>query len=207
MCAGILSKPQNDDENRQTDAPRRAGVGMPDDATIGADFRAWVGWWALGGREDLESLFDEIVRAGQTGFPTKPALLALSKLEPRTLWKTFADEDLQDLHDCCRTAGMPAAAGRFLEAARQAPILDDGKIPRKLREQVLERAGHRCQICGTTSHLSIDHKLTPWSEGGGSRDPDNLQVLCISCNSRKGARAWLAVPDEQPKQSRGSSRR
>jgi hypothetical protein len=101
----------------------------------------------------------------------EPALAAISKLESRTLWKTFDDEDLQDLHDLAREAGMRAVADRFLDAARDAPVLDDGKIPRALREELLARAGNRCQVCGTTEHLSIDHKLIPWSEGGSSRIP------------------------------------
>lgn len=168
-------------------------MGMPDDATLGADFRAWVEWRALGGREDREDLFDEIDRADQTGFPAEPALEALSRLEPRVLWKTFDLDDLQDLFDAAQHAGLRGAARRFLEAGRQAPVLDDGKVPADIRQLVLDRAGHRCQICGTTERLAIDHKIVPWSEGGSSRDPGNLQVLCIHCNSRKGASMGATV--------------
>lgn len=172
-------------------------MAMPDDAAIGAQFRAYIRWWASGGRADIEDLFDAIAGSDQTGFPAEPALDALSRVPARNLWKTFENEDLQDLYDLAQEAGLRAAAANFLEAVRQAPVLDDGKIPIRLREQALERAGYRCQICGATEHLSIDHKVVPWSEGGSSRDLDNLQVLCISCNSRKGARP-LAVALKAP---------
>lgn len=182
-------------------------MGMPDDAELGSQFRRYAEWWTRGGRADLEDLFDAIVGADQTGFPMEPALDSLSRVDPRTLWKTFANDDLQDLYDCAQKAGLPGAAARFLNAARQAPVLDDGKIPRQLREQAMQRAGHRCQVCGATEHLSIDHKIVPWSEGGSSRDIDNLQVLCVSCNSRKGARPLTASRRPSNEKARGPSKR
>jgi hypothetical protein len=149
-----------------------------------------------GRRGDLEDLFDEIEPADQTGFPGEPALEALSLLEPRVLWKTFNLDEIQDLFDAAQRAGLRASARRFLEAGRQAPVLDDGKVPADIRQLVLDRAGHRCQICGTTERLAIDHKVVPWSAGGSSRDPENLQVLCISCNSRKGAAMGSTVASQ-----------
>ena len=53
-----------------------------------------------------------------------------------------------------------------------------------VRALVMERDGEHCQACGATDDLTIDHKITPWSLGGSSSDPANLQVLCRSCNSR-----------------------
>lgn len=44
--------------------------------------------------------------------------------------------------------------------------------------------GMFCQQCRATEHLCIDH-ITPLIRGG-SNDLDNLQILCKSCNSRKG---------------------
>jgi 5-methylcytosine-specific restriction endonuclease McrA len=57
---------------------------------------------------------------------------------------------------------------------------------RKHRVGVFERDGHRCQICGSTENLVLDH-IVPIAKGGGD-EPSNLQALCWSCNSRKGAR-------------------
>jgi hypothetical protein len=63
---------------------------------------------------------------------------------------------------------------------RRAPI------PAAVRRRVLARCGHRCVKCGHTSHLALDH-IFPWSLGGPDTE-DNLQVLCRSCNSSKGAK-------------------
>ncbi len=54
----------------------------------------------------------------------------------------------------------------------------------EIRAIVFERDGHLCQHCGTTERLSLDH-IYPKSLGG-SDEIDNLQTLCVSCNSRKG---------------------
>jgi 5-methylcytosine-specific restriction endonuclease McrA len=61
-------------------------------------------------------------------------------------------------------------------------------VPRALREAVLAR-DDRCVYCGATADLHLDH-VHPFSRGG-TTTADNLQVLCASCNIRKGA-----IPDE-----------
>lgn len=59
-------------------------------------------------------------------------------------------------------------------------------IPAAVRFFVFERDGYRCAQCGTAEDLTIDH-IYPKSLGGADTE-DNLQTLCRSCNSRKGAR-------------------
>jgi hypothetical protein len=108
------------------------------------------------------------------------------------LWKTFDDGELQDLYDLSCEAGLDTAAERFYAAALARPYIDDGKIPEDVRALVMARDGRRCQECGTTEDLTIDHKLVPWSDGGSSTDPENLQVLCRTHNSSKGTRPWIA---------------
>jgi hypothetical protein len=55
----------------------------------------------------------------------------------------------------------------------------------EIREMVFYRSGNRCIICGTKNKLTVDH-IIPVVHGG-TDDLDNLQALCKSCNSRKGA--------------------
>lgn len=68
---------------------------------------------------------------------------------------------------------------------------------RTLRMQVLQKAGRRCQCCGSTPadfdvngrpiKLVVDH-IKPLSKHWDLRlDPQNLQVLCDECNQGKGA--------------------
>lgn len=60
------------------------------------------------------------------------------------------------------------------------------KIPAELRQRILARDGHQCQHCGGTENLSLDH-IYPRSLGGPDTE-ENLRVLCVPCNSSKGAR-------------------
>jgi hypothetical protein len=56
-------------------------------------------------------------------------------------------------------------------------------IPLALRMDVLRDSV--CLKCGSSYNLTVDH-IVPVSKGGGD-DRSNLQCLCRSCNSRKGA--------------------
>jgi 5-methylcytosine-specific restriction endonuclease McrA len=55
---------------------------------------------------------------------------------------------------------------------------------RPSRIAIYQRDGNRCQYCGATRRLTIDH-VVPRSKGG-SDDWDNLVVACSSCNTKKG---------------------
>lgn len=59
-------------------------------------------------------------------------------------------------------------------------------IPAALRTQVFERDAYRCLVCTSHIDLCCDH-IHPESKGGKTV-LDNLQTLCRSCNSKKGAR-------------------
>lgn len=56
---------------------------------------------------------------------------------------------------------------------------------RRIRQTVINRDGC-CQMCGSEERLSVDH-IVPRTLGGDD-NLSNLQVLCSSCNSRKGGR-------------------
>lgn len=52
--------------------------------------------------------------------------------------------------------------------------------------ELCNKYGNRCLCCGSTEHLTKDH-VVPLSLGG-TNAIDNIQPLCLSCNSRKGNR-------------------
>ncbi len=51
------------------------------------------------------------------------------------------------------------------------------------RSMIYKRDGHKCQYCGSTKELTIDH-IIPRSRGGED-SWENLVVACMPCNSRK----------------------
>ncbi|MFT4032834.1 MAG: HNH endonuclease [Siphonobacter sp.] len=52
------------------------------------------------------------------------------------------------------------------------------------RQNIFRRDANRCQYCGRTDELTLDHVI-PKSRGGKS-SWDNLTTACKRCNSRKG---------------------
>jgi hypothetical protein len=172
-------------------------MGIPDDTAIATGVRRWIDYLAQGKQADREELAELIDEAGR-GFPAELAASSLAQLDPRTLWKTFDDETLQDLYDLASAASLATAAERFKAAALARPYIDSGKIPQEVFDLVMERDGYHCQYprCPETEDLTIDHKIIPWSEGGSSTDPENLQVLCRQHNSSKGTRPWTPPAEE-----------
>jgi hypothetical protein len=98
-------------------------------------------------------------------------------------------------------------AGRLVEVGFWEPAEQDGEpgyqfhdwadhqpstrpsrptIPDDVRSAVYDRDGWACVRCKARQPLSLDH-IWPWSLGG-TDTVDNLQTLCIPCNSSKGAR-------------------
>ena len=59
-------------------------------------------------------------------------------------------------------------------------------IPVAIRRSVFERDGYACVVCGAIDRLSLDH-IIAYSRGGEDT-VENLQTMCVSCNSKKGAR-------------------
>ena len=57
-------------------------------------------------------------------------------------------------------------------------------IPKAVRDAVMERDNYTCVYCASTKNPEIDHDEA--HAKGGSDAGDNLQVLCRSCNRRKG---------------------
>lgn len=60
-------------------------------------------------------------------------------------------------------------------------------IPQDVKIAVAHRDGGKCRRCGSTKDLQYDH-IHPWSLGGRSDDPNNIQLLCGYHNRLKGNR-------------------
>lgn len=61
------------------------------------------------------------------------------------------------------------------------------RISTEVKIKVWERDGGKCKKCGSTRDLHFDH-IIPWSKGGSSRNPRNIQILCGRCNIKKSNR-------------------
>jgi hypothetical protein len=57
-------------------------------------------------------------------------------------------------------------------------------IPTWVKLEVWKRDGGKCAKCGVTDNLHFDH-IIPWSKGGSSNTPDNIQLLCGTHNLEK----------------------
>lgn len=68
---------------------------------------------------------------------------------------------------------------------------------RETLKKLLKKYNFRCVICETAESLTIDH-IRPVSKGG-TDDLNNLQILCKSCNSKKGAK-WTEKAKAQNSQ-------
>lgn len=82
-----------------------------------------------------------------------------------------ANPDVRRAKEHRRRARKLAAQGSFTFAEWRA-----------LREQY----GNKCLACGSSDRLTIDH-IVPLAQGG-SNFIDNIQPLCLPCNSRKSTK-------------------
>lgn len=60
-----------------------------------------------------------------------------------------------------------------------------GSIPQAVRVAVWQRDGARCVECESQDRLEFDHIIPVVM--GGSNTERNIQLLCETCNRRKGA--------------------
>jgi hypothetical protein len=51
----------------------------------------------------------------------------------------------------------------------------------RLRQQVLQRDGWRCQCCGARSNLEVHHKV--FRSQGGQDSEENLITVCAECHA------------------------
>jgi len=91
-----------------------------------------------------------------------------------------------------RTAAAMKLAFAVADAMRQRTVLHDPERVRQefnrneaLKERIRTRDRYTCQWCGAKEVKDVDH-IVPVKYGGSNADV-NLQVLCHSCNLKKGA--------------------
>lgn len=96
-------------------------------------------------------------------------------LEKAELVSVVQDKQLRTVN---RVFPMPS----IIQLVRYVSIPYKGMV--LTRQNIFKRDGYRCQYCGATDNLTLDHVI-PKSRGGSSTW-DNLVTACKTCNSKKG---------------------
>jgi hypothetical protein len=78
-----------------------------------------------------------------------------------------------------------SSSGDHLQPSIIQPDLEDDRIiPSAVKLEVWKRDQGRCCKCGVNQSLHFDH-IIPYSRGGSSKDPKNIQILCGRHNLEK----------------------
>lgn len=89
--------------------------------------------------------------------------------------------------DTCATIAVNAAPDSAMPRPGSPTARGYGADWQRVRLVILERDDHRCHWCHGLA-TTVDH-VRPLSAGGARLDATNLVAACVSCNSRRGARA------------------
>ncbi|MHB1700602.1 MAG: HNH endonuclease [Acidobacteriaceae bacterium] len=103
-----------------------------------------------------------------------------------------AARDVRELGFSLETRMITGSSGRrmasyaFGDKSLESSKRGRKQLPKKLRNTIIEEAGHRCRICGADNNLQVDHRI-PYEIAGEScqSDAHPYQVLCGSCNKTK----------------------
>lgn len=136
--------------------------------TAGMSDAAWS-LWVRAGSYSADQRTAGFIPLNTLAENLRTSLDAAEELVQRGLWRKRAD------------GYQFERIGWFIGAPGWRPW-----IPTWLRRLVMDRDGRQCVNCGSTRDLSLDH-IYPYSKGGNDTE-GNLQVLCLPCNSAKGAR-------------------
>jgi HNH endonuclease len=134
-----------------------------------------------------QQVSDGLIPDGAAYYLALPAPLRVAKRYVRQLADTGLIEPRDD-------------DNYFVPAAVEWPVVRVGTrdpIRPLTRKRVHDRDDWRCVKCGSPDNLTLDH-IIPWSQNGPDKE-ENLQTLCDSCNSAKGARVlWPASAASSP---------
>ena len=103
-----------------------------------------------------------------------------------------AARDVRELGFTLKTTIVKnAATGKRMAAYTLLPTVEAGKhgrvqLPKKERNAIIGAAGGKCQICGATHDLQVDHRV-PYEVAGESLkgEKNTYMVLDGTCNRRK----------------------
>lgn len=110
-------------------------------------------------------------------------------------YRAWRENNLERHREMCRTwARNNPEAMRAIVARRRAMLLSaEGRYTKHDIQQLKDQQKSICPSCGVDLRVSgfhVDH-IHPLSKGG-TNWPDNLQLLCPTCNRKKGSK----LPDE-----------
>lgn len=103
-----------------------------------------------------------------------------------------AAQDVRDLGFRLKTIKVKHTNGRSIAAY----VFDEGELepgkegrrllPKKERDALIHAAGDKCQICGATHNLQVDHRI-PYEVAAESQrgEAEPYQILDGSCNRKK----------------------
>lgn len=141
--------------------------------------------------ESIESIvFNDLIEKVDTDFYAEVHLYLTRGRINRVVDEKKESFDLNEIIDVLKSIdsskvidGRRFYSGKVWKSIER---VERAKVSNELRQEIFERDGYTCVICGSTEKesLEIDH-IMPISKGGKT-EPDNLQTLCHDCNIRKG---------------------
>ena len=142
------------------------------------------------GRLTQNGLFMEAVRGFRSGKAEAESVRVFEKIRPG-IWVYNGLFRLVDAWE--ETSGYRQVfkfkleivdAPRELSRRVSAEIDHDRVIPSVVKLEVWKRDKGRCVLCESKENLHFDHVI-PYSQGGSSKDPKNIQILCAKHNLEK----------------------
>lgn len=104
-----------------------------------------------------------------------------------TYWELSHIHTQDEINEILEMQHMSAARMRRLNSYSEKRRVANAYITNPgIRKALFERDGEICKHCDSIENLTLDH-IVPVARGGENLQ-GNLQVLCKSCNSKKGSK-------------------